>query len=859
MKVLTLLVLLCSCAAAQQSAFWQEVFTQARGGARIDSGLETGFHQIAWVTSGNPGACHIALDYSNNGLTWHLGQVIDPEDCTHSGQTIIAGPQHVHYVRMRVATLASNGAVRATYTGYAADPTPGGTVTSVFGRTGVVQALAGDYDVSLITGAAPLFSPNFTGTPTGPTPPPTDNSGALATTEWVHQFLGSAVSSFSAGDLSPLFTTSVANPTSTPALSFHLSDAPPGTMLGNSGSTDAPPSWIPIPSGATTANSLLFGSQNFALGTTVPTAGQCLQVSGTSIVGGSCSGTPGGSGTVTSVGLTQTGSFFNITGSPVTTSGNVNLAFANAPANTMLANGTASSAAPTWIPIPSPGGGGVLGLTSDGTTLTFSGTGGIHASAFHSTATGPFQLTSITGSTPATPGAGNNGFVSGPDGWYVSNAGGAWTKIGAAPTGTLTGSGSSNVIPKFTTSTNVGNSLLSDDATSLHYSGTGGMTLNQDPPDSSDDQTVPTTAWVKKNAGGGGQPQAIPISRESSVCVNNPNANINQGVTLPNVVINAGDTVVVVGGSPNLSQTLSAASVTDNASPPNTYTQRHQGSGGGNGMMHRVFSTTPGTINPGTVSIVVSFTFSAASSSNTLYACAIVYKGVNAIGRQMPGRSEGNQTSPANNLTDVEPGGFIVGTMGMNQTITPRGSTRVIGQQANFLVCENSNATSTPATIGCAVTSSTGYLVAAGIELLPGVTAPTPSEWPRVVAFHKANISIGTSAVTDAAFMSCSATDCPPDGYYRISWDVLGRAVCTTGSSDINVSVDYTDESGARHTGMIGQPGFVLSTTPPNDHVFNIRNQTVASPGGIAITTTHTACTTGTGSAQVTVSIERLQ
>ena len=43
-----------------------------------------------------------------------------------------------------------------------------GAVTSVFGRTGVVTAASGDYSVSQVSGAAPLASPTFTGTPTVP-------------------------------------------------------------------------------------------------------------------------------------------------------------------------------------------------------------------------------------------------------------------------------------------------------------------------------------------------------------------------------------------------------------------------------------------------------------------------------------------------------------------------------------------------------------------------------------------------------------------------------------------------------------------------------------------------------------------
>lgn len=60
-----------------------------------------------------------------------------------------------------------------------------GLVTSVFGRAGVVVAGSGDYSVGQITGAAPILSPAFSGTPTAPTPVVSDNSTAIATTAFV--------------------------------------------------------------------------------------------------------------------------------------------------------------------------------------------------------------------------------------------------------------------------------------------------------------------------------------------------------------------------------------------------------------------------------------------------------------------------------------------------------------------------------------------------------------------------------------------------------------------------------------------------------------------------------------------------
>jgi hypothetical protein len=64
-----------------------------------------------------------------------------------------------------------------------------GAVTSVFGRTGAVVASSGDYSVGQVTGAAPLASPTFSGTPTAPTANPGDNSTKLATTAFVESAL----------------------------------------------------------------------------------------------------------------------------------------------------------------------------------------------------------------------------------------------------------------------------------------------------------------------------------------------------------------------------------------------------------------------------------------------------------------------------------------------------------------------------------------------------------------------------------------------------------------------------------------------------------------------------------------------
>ena len=63
-------------------------------------------------------------------------------------------------------------------------------VASVFGRGGAVTATTGDYTVSQITGAAPLASPAFTGTPSAPTATAGTNTTQVATTAFVQTAVG---------------------------------------------------------------------------------------------------------------------------------------------------------------------------------------------------------------------------------------------------------------------------------------------------------------------------------------------------------------------------------------------------------------------------------------------------------------------------------------------------------------------------------------------------------------------------------------------------------------------------------------------------------------------------------------------
>ncbi len=108
------------------------------------------------------------------------------------------------------------------------------------------------------------------------------NSGKFLTTNgtvlsWAASSGIGTVTSFSSGNLSPLFTTSVANPTTTPAQSFALSTAAAHLFFGNNTAITAAPAYEAI------GNGDLPGSGGVTLNTTSPLTGGGLVTLGNAL------------------------------------------------------------------------------------------------------------------------------------------------------------------------------------------------------------------------------------------------------------------------------------------------------------------------------------------------------------------------------------------------------------------------------------------------------------------------------------------------------------------------------------------------------------------------------------------------
>lgn len=141
------------------------------------------------------------------------------------------------------------------------------------------------------------------------------------------------LTTFSAGTLSPLFTTNVATPTTTPALSFVLSNAPANSVFANLTGSPAPPSYTTT-QGTDTAVLSADGS------------GGTGNVFCRDATGGAT--TVGCSNTVSSFSAGTLSPLFTTSVATPTTTPALSFLLSNAPANSVFANLTGSPGAPSY-------------------------------------------------------------------------------------------------------------------------------------------------------------------------------------------------------------------------------------------------------------------------------------------------------------------------------------------------------------------------------------------------------------------------------------------------------------------------------------------------------------------------------
>ena len=292
--------------------------------------------------------------------------------------------------------------------------------------------------VMTMLAAAPLNSPNFTGSPTAPTPSTSDSSTAIATTAFVkaQPFVNTSTSIIAGTGLSGGGSLSS-------NVTLSLASIANSTVLANTSGSSAAPTPTTVTSlldsaFGTTQGTILYRSAS-AWTTLAPgTSGLFLKTNGTNADVSWAA--PAGSGTITQIN-TGTG----LTGGPITTTGTISLAntavipgtygsSSATPTFTVNAQGQITSATNTNISVNASSiTTGVLGPTVGGTGLTSYNIGDmIYANATN-------QLTKLP--------AGQNGYILVMSGgvpiWSVAASSGVATfsagTTGLTPTGTNTG------------------------------------------------------------------------------------------------------------------------------------------------------------------------------------------------------------------------------------------------------------------------------------------------------------------------------------------------------------------------------------------------------------------------------------
>jgi trimeric autotransporter adhesin len=226
-------------------------------------------------------------------------------------------------------------------------------------------------------------------------------------TAWAAANVGSgSVTSFSAGNLSPLFTSSVATATTTPALTFNLSNAAANTILSNATGSSATPAYNSL---SVTAGTGLTGGGNLTSNPTFNVVSP-FPVS------------LGGTGAATTSAHTYFGNNTGITATP----GFVSLTASDMPSTTV--NSVSNTASVLTAAISSQ----ALNLSYSGTALPVAN-GGTNAT------TGTAAINNLITGSPSS-------------GQALEFNGTNWVPATLTGTGTVTGFSSGNLSPLFTAS-----------------------------------------------------------------------------------------------------------------------------------------------------------------------------------------------------------------------------------------------------------------------------------------------------------------------------------------------------------------------------------------------------------------------
>lgn len=288
------------------------------------------------------------ITYDKNGHITGAGTAVGKVSTTADGLA-----PAISSANTQTAAIATNDLVFDATTGkYAKLPANAfKDTTYTDGTAGYTLKAKQDSEGNQInTTYAPLASPAFTGTPTAPKATAGDSSDQIATTSFVSEALGAVSGAMHfKGTVGTGGTAGTTLPTSGVTIGDTYKVVTKGTYAGQAAGVgdlfiaiDSEPTWAYVPSGDDAAVTSITAGTGLTGGTITTTGTIALATSGVSagayqgitvdtygrVTSAQDMGYTTNEGTVTSVGITQ-GTGITVSGSPITTSGNITVGLAD--------------------------------------------------------------------------------------------------------------------------------------------------------------------------------------------------------------------------------------------------------------------------------------------------------------------------------------------------------------------------------------------------------------------------------------------------------------------------------------------------------------------------------------------------